>query len=72
VIVEAGAEISAVFLDDARRQLVTSLISVSGFVLLESLFRSLAGHADIETLQHSVELWIRSPESVTFRKYPLR
>ena len=51
---------------------MTFLVNISGSVLQETLCRSLARHAYIKALQHTIELWVSHAESCVFCKDLLR
>jgi hypothetical protein len=62
VIEQTWPEIRSVFLYNIAGELVSFFISMTRFVLFESLLWRLAGHPHIQAFQHPIELRIGFPE----------
>ena len=58
MIEKTWPEIDPIILYNATREFVSFLISISRFVLLETLLRCFTRHTNIQAFQHAIKLWV--------------
>ena len=69
LIIEAGAQVTAILHDECRRNIISPLTDVPGHMLLKPFFGCLAGHAYIQAFDYADKLGVGIAESGVFGKH---